>query len=123
MAREEKVISRRIFLSTVAAIGLGLDAVGPATAQSYPDKPIKLIVPFPAGGTVDVIARLVGQPLAAKLGQGVVIDNRPGAGTTIALKALATADPDGYTLMIGSTGSLAINPALYKNLAFAPIRT
>ena len=77
MTREEKVISRRIFLSTVAAIGLGLNAVGTATAQSYPDKPIKLIVPFPAGGTVDVIARLVGQPLAAKLGQGVVIDNRP----------------------------------------------
>jgi tripartite-type tricarboxylate transporter receptor subunit TctC len=99
-----------------------LNAANPASAQSYPSKPIKLVVPLPAGGTVDSIARVLAQGLSSRLGQSVVIDNRPGAGTTIGLKAVAAADPDGYTLLLGSSGSLAINPALYTKLDFSGIK-
>jgi tripartite-type tricarboxylate transporter receptor subunit TctC len=104
------------------AVLLMLNVSSPGLAQSYPDKPIKLVVPFPAGGTVDTVARLISHPLAAHLGQSIVIENRPGAGTTIALKSVALADPDGYTLLLGSTGSLAINPSLYSNLDFGPVK-
>ena len=90
-----------------------------ASAQSYPNKPIKLVVAVAAGATPDVIARLVAEPLSSRLGQAVVVDNRPGAGQTIGLHAVAAADPDGYTLLLGNTGSLAINPALYKHLDFS----
>jgi tripartite-type tricarboxylate transporter receptor subunit TctC len=104
----------------VAAIGLG--SAGGASAQTYPSRPIRIIVPFLAGGTVDIVARQIGQQLSALLGQPVVIDNRPGGGTTIALKAVATSEPDGYTLLLGSTGSLTINPILFKNIDFPGIR-
>jgi tripartite-type tricarboxylate transporter receptor subunit TctC len=114
-------ISRRAFARVCAALSVA-HLCSPALAQSYPDKPIKLVVPFPAGGTVDTVARLISQPLSAYLGQSIVIENRPGAGTTIALKSVALADPDGYTLLLGSTGSLAINPTLYHNLDFGPVR-
>jgi tripartite-type tricarboxylate transporter receptor subunit TctC len=93
-----------------------------APARSYPDKAIKLVVPFPPGGTVDTVARLISQPLSEHLRQSIVIENRPGAGTTIALKSVAVAEPDGYTLLLGSTGSLAINPTLYSNLDFGPVK-
>jgi tripartite-type tricarboxylate transporter receptor subunit TctC len=112
----------RLWLPAILAFDLILHAPYLAIAQSYPNKQVKLVVPFPAGGTVDTVGRLVAQPLSARLGQSVVVENRPGAGTTIALKAVAAADPDGYTLLLGSTGALAINPTLYKNLDFAPIR-
>jgi tripartite-type tricarboxylate transporter receptor subunit TctC len=94
----------------------------PVLAQAYPDRPIKLVVPFPAGGTVDTVARLISHPLSDHLGQSMVVENRPGAGTTIALKSVALAQPDGYTLLLGSTGSLAINPTLYSNLDFGPVK-
>ena len=103
------------------AISACLVATSPAFTESYPARPIKLVVPFPGGGTVDIVGRLVAQHVGAALGQSIVVDNRPGAGTSIGLKAVATADPDGYTLLLGSTGSLAINPALYKNNDFAPV--
>jgi tripartite-type tricarboxylate transporter receptor subunit TctC len=93
-----------------------------ASAQSYPERPIRLVVPFPPGGTVDTVARLISHPLSEHLGQNIVVENRPGAGTSIALKSVALAEPDGYTLLLGSTGSLAINPALYRNLDFAPVK-
>jgi len=108
-------------------IGLAAPALHPAAAQSYPDKPIKMIVPFPPGGPIDTMGRLVAQNLSAALGQQVVIDNRPGAGSTIGTRAAATADPDGYTLLFGSSGSLAVAPALYASFdvdprkAFAPV--
>jgi len=94
---------------------------GPAWAATYPDRLIKLIVPFTPGGPVDVMARLVGQYLSAKLGQPVVVENRPGVGGTLASKLVATADPDGYTLLFASAGSLAISPSLYKNIGYDPI--
>jgi tripartite-type tricarboxylate transporter receptor subunit TctC len=81
-------------------VALGLPAAGPATAQTYPDKPIKLVVPFPPGGPTDYVARLVARHPSVNLGQ-VVIDNRPGAGGTIASRSVAGSDPDGYTLLYG----------------------
>ncbi len=110
----------RMFLLAAALLGLG--AAGPATAQSYPDRPIKLIVPFPAGGSVDAMARLVAQQMSSKLGP-VVVENRPGAGATIGAKAVAMAAPDGYTLLFGSAGSLCVAPALYANAGYDPIKS
>src|SRR5215475_10706923 len=115
------MINKRVLLAMVAAVGLG--SASAAFAQSYPSRPIRIIVPFLAGGTVDIVARQIGQQLSGQLGQPVVIDNRPGGGTTIALKAIATSEPDGYTLLLGSTGSLTINPILFKNIEFPGIRS
>lgn len=87
-------------------------------AQSYPNRPIKLIAPYPAGGGVDAVARLIGERLATRLGQPVVIDNKPGAAATIGGDALAKSAPDGYTLMVGSITDYAIAPHVHKNLGF-----
>jgi tripartite-type tricarboxylate transporter receptor subunit TctC len=92
-----------------------------AQAQDrYPSHPIKLLVPFPAGGPVDVMGRLVAQHLSTALGQQVIVENRPGAGATLAAKAVATAEPDGYTLMVGSAATYAIGPTLYPNAGYDP---
>ena len=93
-----------------------------AHAQSWPAKPLRLIVPFPPGGSADILARAVGQKLAEGLGQPVVIDNRPGAGTAIGAEATAKAPPDGYTVMIGTVSSHAINPALNPGLKYDPVK-
>jgi len=90
-----------------------------ASAQSYPSHPIKLIVPFPAGGPADVMGRLIAQHLSTAIGQ-VIVENRPGAGGTLAGRQVATADPDGYTLLLASSGPLAIGPALYPNPGYDP---
>jgi tripartite-type tricarboxylate transporter receptor subunit TctC len=105
---------------------MGFDLADVA-AQAYPNRPIKVIVPFPAGGPPDTLARLIGNDISARLGQTVVIDNRPGAGATIGTRVVANAEPDGYTLLFASTTSLSIGPALFKNLdydagkSFAPV--
>jgi tripartite-type tricarboxylate transporter receptor subunit TctC len=112
-----ELISRRAFVAAAAASALA----GPARAAGYPERIIKLIVPFAAGGPVDVMARLVAQHLSAKFGQSVIVENRPGAGGTIAAKMVAASEPDGYTLYFASAGSLAISPSLYKNLGYDPI--
>src|SRR5215468_10025157 len=105
----------------LAAIAVCLLTGLPAHAQDrYPSRPIKLLVPFPAGGPVDVMGRLVAQHLSGVLGQQVIIDNRPGAGATIAGKAAATAEPDGYTLLVGSAATFAIGPTLYPNAGYDP---
>jgi len=115
------MIDRRKLLAAIPAFGLTYTA-GAAWAQAYPTRPIRIVVPFLAGGTVDIVARIIGQQMSVDLGQAVVIDNRPGGGTTIALKAVATADPDGYTLLLASTGSMVINPILYKKIEFPGLR-
>ena len=97
-------------------------ASGLAAAQPYPAKPIRLIVPFAAGQGADVAARLIAQKLGDEIGQPLVIDNRPGAGGNIGAQAAAKAPPDGYTLLVGSNGTHAANPALYATLPFDPIR-
>jgi len=101
-----------------------LALIVPAYAQraSYPDRPIRLIVPFPPGGGNDILARAVGQRLAQPLGQQVVVDNRGGAGGMLGGQIAATSDPDGYTLLLGSMGSLAHNPALRTNNPYDPPR-
>ncbi len=95
---------------------------GSALAQAWPSKPVRLIVPYPPGGSADILARAIGQKLAEGLGQQVVIDNRPGAGTAIGAEATAKAAPDGYTVMLGTVSSHAINPALTPGLKYDPVR-
>ena len=104
-------------LCAAAIVGV-LGWTGNASALDlYPSKPVKLIVSSTAGSTPDVVTRLIAEQLSAPLGQAVIVENRPGAGQTIGLKALAAAEPDGYTLLLGNTGSLAIHPALYRHVA------
>jgi tripartite-type tricarboxylate transporter receptor subunit TctC len=106
-----------VFVMTLAAF-----LAEPAFAQVYPSKPIRLIVPFAAGGGNDNVARLVGKRLADSLGQPVVVDNRPGAGGVVGAELAAKAPPDGYTLFLGGVGSHAINPNLHAKLPYDPIR-
>src|ERR1700761_2836201 len=96
-----------------AALAAFLGATSSAGAQSYPNRPIRLIAPFPPGGPVDVMARLIADSQSHSIGT-VIVDNRPGAGGTIGSRLAATAEPDGYTLLLGSTTTLAAGPALYK---------
>jgi tripartite-type tricarboxylate transporter receptor subunit TctC len=90
-----------------------------ADADTFPSRPIKLVVSLPAGSTPDVIARSVAERLSSRLKQSVVVENRPGAAHAIALKAVAAAAPDGYTLFLGTTGAMTINPALYRDVDFS----
>jgi tripartite-type tricarboxylate transporter receptor subunit TctC len=89
-------------------------------AQDYPTRAITLIVPYPPGGGVDAMARIVGEKLSAALGQQVVVDNRGGGGGNIGTRAVAKAAPDGYTLLLGHTGTISINPSLYANAGYDP---
>ncbi len=114
--------SRRILLKAGLSVGMA-SLVGTANAASYPDKPIRFVVPFPAGGATDVMARSLGQKLAERLGVAVVIDNRAGAGGGIGAEAVANAAADGYTLLFATMGSLTINPNLYKNLRYDPVKS
>lgn len=110
-------IDRRMLLLSLAATGIAC----PAPAQAYPSRVIRMITPFTAGSPVDVAARLLAQHLGARLNQNVVVDNRPGAGTTTGMKAAAAAESDGYTLLYQSS-SLVVAPAMYKNLDYDPIK-
>ena len=110
-------------LSVAVALGTGLLASMPAAAQAaYPSKTITMVVPFSAGGTTDILARIVSQALTAELGQSVIVDNRAGAGGNIGGQAAARAAADGYTLFMGTVGTHAINAALYKKMPFDPIK-
>jgi tripartite-type tricarboxylate transporter receptor subunit TctC len=88
------------------------------SAQAFPDRPVKLVVPSPAGGPPDVMARLLSDKMAANLGQPVIVENRPGAGGTIGARSVLAAAPDGYTLLMGSTSTLLIAPSIYKNAGY-----
>ena len=111
-------------LASRLAVGIiaGLALAGPVKAQDYPSKPIRLVVPFAAGGATDVLARLVGERLTASLGQQVVVDNRPGAGGNIGSDLVARAEPDGYTILMGAVGTHAINPSLYPKMPYDPVK-
>lgn len=106
------------FISLVCIIANGMPIV--ASAQAYPSRPIMLVVPFPAGGTSDFLARLVARNLTESLGQPVVVENRTGAGGIIGTDAVAKAPPDGYTLLLGNFGPIAVAPSLYKTLKYDP---
>ncbi|WGT65260.1 tripartite tricarboxylate transporter substrate binding protein [Variovorax paradoxus] len=99
-----------------------LIAAGPATAQPYPSRPVTLIVPQAAGGTNDIVGRLVGQKIGEVMNASVVVDNRPGAGGNIGTQLVAKGPKDGYTLLMTISSSQAINPALYKNAGFDPVK-
>ena len=106
-------------LGTIAA--LLTIAPAPIAAQTYPARPVTLIVPFPAGGPADIIARILAQSLSQTLGQSVIVDNRQGAGGNIGIALVARAIPDGHTLLLTST-AIAVNPALFANLPYDPIK-
>ncbi|WP_326538582.1 Bug family tripartite tricarboxylate transporter substrate binding protein [Pseudorhodoferax sp.] len=113
--------ARRFVLaaSAFAALTAGL-ASAPACAQAYPSRPIRLIVPFPAGGGTDLIAREVANKVATSNGWSIIIDNKPGSGGNLGVDAAAKAPADGYTLVLGQTSNLAINPTLYPKLPYKP---
>jgi tripartite-type tricarboxylate transporter receptor subunit TctC len=115
------MFTRRCVLSA-SALAFGLIRVGFAQEQSYPDRTIKLVVPFPAGGPTDIMGRIAGQLVSSALGQNVVVENRPGAGGTIGSQDVAHANADGYTLLLGGTNTNAINAAIYRNLNYDPVR-
>jgi tripartite-type tricarboxylate transporter receptor subunit TctC len=94
----------------------------PAIAETYPDRTIKIVVPFTPGGPVDLVARLVAQRMAPALGQSVIIENRPGGAGVIGAKAVANADPDGYTLLFGNVSTLAVIPAVTRNRDYDPLK-
>ena len=113
------MIKRRTAMLS-AAFALG---ALPAVAQAqYPDKPIKLIVPYPPGGTTDIMARTLQEPLSKALGQPVIVDNKAGAAGAIGTKQVATAAPDGYTLVFGNNGPSAIVPLLQKDVGYDPLK-
>ena len=95
-------------------------AAAPASAQDYPNRPITLVVPFPPGGSTTIVARIVADKMSEALGQSIVVDNRGGAGGTIGTRAVSKSAPDGYTILLGYTGTLAIGPSLYGNTGYDP---
>jgi tripartite-type tricarboxylate transporter receptor subunit TctC len=118
------MVSRRHVVSAGLVLGLNMLAAAPATAQSYPSRPVKIILPFAPGGPTEFIIRLVADRLTATLGQAFIIENRPGgAGGTVGAKSVATAEPDGYTLLFSSPGPLVTAAAVYKNLDYDPIKS
>jgi tripartite-type tricarboxylate transporter receptor subunit TctC len=108
---------KRLFLPLLAMAAM---LSGPVQAESYPERPITLIVPFPPGGSTTIVARIIADKMSETLGQSIVVDNRGGAGGTIATRAVARSAPDGYTLVLGYTGTLAIGPSLYPNVGYDP---
>lgn len=110
---------RRPLVALLAGAALA-GLLGPAQAADYPAKPIRFIVPYAAGGTTDLVARTVGQKVADKLGQPVVIENKPGAGGNLGMDAVAKATPDGYTIGFGAISTNALNPHIYKSVPFDP---
>ncbi len=112
---------RRAALSLAATLAISTPHA-PAAADAYPARPIRFVVAFPPGGGTDIIARSIAQKLAERLAQQVVVDNRPGAGGNIGTDIVAKSAPDGYTLLMGSAGPLAINASLFDKMPFDPIR-
>jgi tripartite-type tricarboxylate transporter receptor subunit TctC len=121
--RPHRGLGRRQFTAALAGATLALGASPGAWAQSgYPSRIIRIVVPFPPGGSTDLLARRIGEKLATALGQPVVVDNRPGAGGTTGADMVAKSAPDGYTLLMGVTGSNAIAASLYPKLPYDPVK-
>ena len=115
--RDEEMSVARRALAIVFVLAL---SGGVALAQSYPNRPVKIVVPFPAGGGTDALTRVVAKGLEQRLGQPFIIENRGGAGTTLGATAVARAEPDGYTIMVGTASTFAAAPGLYRRLAYDP---
>jgi tripartite-type tricarboxylate transporter receptor subunit TctC len=116
------VLRRRAVLGVGTLMVLAGRMTTPAGAQGeYPSRPVTLVVPFPAGGSTDLVARLVAPGMAGRLGRQVVVENRGGAGGNVGSAAAARADPDGYTILMGTVATHALNPALYKKMPYDPV--
>ena len=116
-------MNRRDFVRAAGATLLAAAMPGAAFAQNvYPAKPIRLIVPFPPAGGTDVLSRAIAHAMQANTQWTIVVDNKPGAGGNIGLDALAKSAPDGYTIAMGQTANLAVNPALYSQMPFDPLK-
>lgn len=113
----------RAVLALAATATLALGPAAPAAAETFPSKPVTLVVPFPPGGPTDTSARLFGAVMADKLGQPVIVENRAGAGGSVGTTVVTRAKPDGYTLLWGGTSSIVVAPALYTNLQYDPIKS
>jgi tripartite-type tricarboxylate transporter receptor subunit TctC len=121
-ASKEKENSRMRHLTRLFVVVAAALLVPPAAAENYPTRPIRLYVAFPPGGAADIVARLVAQPLSARLGQPVVVENKPGSGGNIAGELIAHAAPDGYSLLIGPDNLFTINPHLFSKMSFDPLK-
>jgi tripartite-type tricarboxylate transporter receptor subunit TctC len=114
---------KTVLQAAVLALLLGLHPAREAAADSYPSRPIKIIVPYAAGGATDLITRVVAQYLSSSLGVGVIVENRTGVGGTLGTRAVAQAEPDGYTLLTATNGPFAIGPAIYRDVGYDPIKS
>lgn len=114
---------RRVSGLLACALALTLTAPGAALAQTYPDRPIKLVVPYAPGGATDILGRLLAAAMGEHLGQPMVVENRPGASTVVAASAVAKAAPDGYTLLLGSNTTLTLSPVIRSRLPYDPVRS
>jgi tripartite-type tricarboxylate transporter receptor subunit TctC len=118
--RHSYFFKRVIFLIFGLVLGgMGLNA----SSQDFPTRPVKIVVPYGAGGTIDLMARLLAPALSAKLGQPVIIENKPGAGTVIGAESVARAEPDGYTLLLGSNAAFTISPQLMEKVTYDPLKS
>ena len=114
--------NRRRMFEIAAAAAMCVAVAWPAGAQAaFPERPVTLIVPFPAGGSTDLVARVVAEKMSASLGQQIVVDNRGGAGGNVGSAAAAKAEADGYTILMGTVATHALNPALYKKMPYDPV--
>lgn len=120
IAETRAAVTAALAMGTIAT-GLAV-AVVPAWPQSYPSRPIHLIVNFPPGGTGDIVGRIIANQLAIELNQSIVVENRSGAGGTIGARDVATATPDGYTLTVGQTPEIAVNPYFMKDVGYDPLK-
>lgn len=115
---------RRLLLAGAASAALGATSAAPVTtarAQSFPSRPVRIIVPYTPGGTTDILARELAAKLQPALGQNVIVENKPGGGGTIGCEMVARADPDGHTILMGHIGTLAINPLVYPQHSYDPV--
>ena len=115
------ILRSRVVVAAFVLAVLAFAAAPPLHAQQYPEKPITIVVPFPPGGSTDVLARQIAEKISGPLGQPVVVENRAGAGGTVGANHVARTDPDGYTLLMGVTGSNAISAVLRDNLPYDPL--
>lgn len=115
-------LSRRRFVTLAAATAAAVPGAQQSFAQAFPSRPMKLIAPWPVGGAVDALSRAIGAKLEARIGQPVVTENRPGAGSTLGVNLGARSAPDGYTLVLAGNSSLSISPTMYKKLPYDPIK-